>query len=129
MSTTDNAPPLYPKIPRKQLAKMSPRQQGEHAQRVAIQAIKRYGGHPELTDQERLLEIRSILRKKRIHIGIVREKVSAGESFPAPLRGWSWRRVLDEMEAAERALRLRARGLARAIRKNPQCLHDTRNEN
>jgi hypothetical protein len=52
MSTTDNAPPLHPKISRKQLAKMSPREQAEHAQRVAIQAIKRYGGNPELLLKE-----------------------------------------------------------------------------
>lgn len=46
------APPLHPKVSAEELQRMSPDERLEHSKKVAIAAVARYGGRPDLMLQE-----------------------------------------------------------------------------
>jgi hypothetical protein len=60
--------------------------------------------------------LKSRLRNTRENIQVVHKKVLAEEPFPVRLKGWSWNRVLSDMEVTLRDVGARAKHLNRAIR-------------
>ena len=48
MMNTNEAPPLYPMVPEEELEKMSAEEFADYGEKLAMSAIARYAGRPEL---------------------------------------------------------------------------------